>query len=192
MLETIIGWDEQIFYWINHDWSNPVLDVVLPFFRERKSWIPLYLFLIVFMAYRFRKKGAIFIFAALLTVGASDLLSSRIIKPSVERLRPCRQEQLDVELRARCGSGFSFTSSHATNHFAIASFFILTMANHYRWTKHLWWLWALTISIGQIYVGVHFPFDILCGSMLGIAIGTLGARLYGRSNPIPEFVPASP
>lgn len=190
-METIIGWDEQIFYWINHGWSNSVLDVILPFFREKKSWIPLYLFLIIFSAFKYKKYAFGFILAALLTVGVSDLFSSRLVKPQVERLRPCRQENMDVILRARCGSGYSFTSSHATNHFAVATFFVLTFGRVWRWSRPLWWGWAATISLGQVYVGVHFPFDILTGSLFGMLIGWLGYQVYLRAGAIPEFRPST-
>lgn len=190
-METIIGWDEQIFYWINHGWSNSALDVIMPFFREKKNWIPLYLFLIIFSTFRFKKYAIGFILAALLTVGVSDLFSSRVVKPQVERLRPCRQENMDVILRARCGSGYSFTSSHATNHFAVATFFVLTLGRVWRWSRPLWWGWAVTISLGQVYVGVHFPFDILIGSLFGVLIGWLGYQAYLRTGAIPEFRPSN-
>lgn len=189
MVETIIGWDEQIFHWINTGWSNGILDVVFPFFRERDNWIPLYLLLIVFALVRFKKYAWPFILAAVLTAGVSDVVSSRIVKPGVERLRPCRQENMEVVLRAKCGSGFSFTSSHASNHFAVATFFILTLGRIWRWSRPLWFVWAAMISIGQVYVGVHFPLDVLMGAILGGLIGYLGYRVYIRTAPVAEFLP---
>lgn len=191
MVETIIGWDEQIFYWINHSWSSDILDVVFPFFRGRDNWIPLYLLLIIVSALRFKKYAWPFILSAVLVAGASDIVSSRIIKPGVERLRPCRQENMDVILRVRCGSGYSFTSSHASNHFAVATFFILTLGRVWRWSKPLWFIWAAMISLGQVYVGVHFPFDVLIGAILGSIVGYIGYQLYIRTLPAAEFLPLS-
>jgi membrane-associated phospholipid phosphatase len=187
-LETIIGWDEQIFYWINHGWSGTLGDYVFPFLRERNNWIPLYLLLIALVLYRYRWSGTTFILVAVLTAGTADIVNSRFIKPSVERLRPCRQEQMDAVVRAPCGSGYSFASSHAANHFAVATFFALTLGRVWRWSRPLWWLWATSIALGQVYVGVHFPFDIFFGGMLGILIGWIGYQIYRRTRPIQELV----
>lgn len=155
--------------------------------RERDNWIPLYLGLIIFMIYRYKKYALTFILCAIITAGVSDIVSSRMIKPGVERLRPCRQESMEVTLRARCGSGFSFTSSHAANHFAVATFFVLTLGRVWRWSRPLWLSWAFLISLGQVYVGVHFPFDILMGSILGVGVGFLGYHLYRNLYPVPEL-----
>src|SRR5690606_19825850 len=98
----------------------------------------------------------------------------------VERLRPCNDIELreDIIVRVRCGSGYSFTSSHATNHFAMAV--MLTFLFYRRW-KHVLWLslfWAAAISFSQIYVGVHYPGDILVGALLGSTIGVINGSIY--------------
>jgi len=107
-----------------------------------------------------------------LTVGLADTTSSHIIKKSVKRLRPChiliKEGQMD--LRVKCGSGYSFPSSHATNHFAIGVFLGLVFGKRWRWVKWAGLLWAAAIAFSQVYVGVHFPFDILVGALLGSAI----------------------
>jgi len=126
-----------------------------------------------------------------MTAGISDVISSRVVKPQFERLRPCRQENMEVVLRARCGSGFSFTSSHASNHFAVAVFFMLTIGRMYRWSRILWLIWAGMIALGQVYVGVHFPLDVLAGAFLGSLIGLTVYRVYLKWKPIPEFLPLS-
>ncbi|MFZ1790805.1 MAG: phosphatase PAP2 family protein, partial [Saprospiraceae bacterium] len=111
----------------------------------------------------------------------SDMVSSQLIKKTVKRLRPCRTElPLQVTQRAYCGSGYSFTSSHATNHFAIAIFWFLVIGKDWKYIKVPILLWAVIVCIAQVYVGVHFPSDVFVGSIIGMTIGYLWAKLYER------------
>jgi undecaprenyl-diphosphatase len=80
----------------------------------------------------------------------------------------------------RCGSGFSFTSTHATNHFAVATFLIMTLGQSFRNIKLWLWSWASIIAFSQVYVGVHFPLDVIAGGILGIIIGRIWAMLFDR------------
>jgi len=83
-----------------------------------------------------------------------------------------------VRLLVHCGRAYSFTSSHAANHFAIAVFISLTLGLLYSWIKWPLLLWAGSIAYGQVYVGVHYPLDVIVGSLVGIIIGYLVAKLY--------------
>ena len=76
-----------------------------------------------------------------------------------------------VVQRVPCGSGYSFTSSHASNHFALSTFLFLALASWPLWVRSLLMLWALNVAIAQVYVGVHYPFDVLMGSLTGMVIG---------------------
>jgi undecaprenyl-diphosphatase len=103
------------------------------------------------------------------------------VKPLVERSRPCaEQSSIDVIAKVRCGSGYSFTSSHATNHFAIAIFFIFTLGRYIKYLSIGLIVWASLISLAQVYVGVHYPSDIFCGMLLGIAIGYFWSKVFNR------------
>lgn len=172
-METILNIDKLLFEFINHDLSNRVFDLVLVFFRNKTVWLPLYLFLISFFIFNFKKKGIIIILFAFVGTGIADYTSSSIIKPAVERLRPCNDPQLNPELvlRVNCGSGYSFTSSHATNHFALGAFFYLVFLTIYRKYALLFLIWAAIISFAQVYVGVHYPIDVISGALLGTIIG---------------------
>lgn len=182
MLETIIQWDQQAFELLNGRWQVPLLDQLAPLWRDKRFWIPLYLLLSVFVIRTYRKQGVYFLLALGLTAGMSDVVSSRIVKPAVQRARPCNNPALrdDVHLLVHCGSGYSFTSSHAANHFAVAAFLFFTLGTLRRRGRGLWWLWAASIAYAQVYVGVHYPADILAGALLGAAIGYLNSRLYLR------------
>jgi membrane-associated phospholipid phosphatase len=114
----------------------------------------------------------IFAFVAV-SIFASDTISSKLIKYQVRRPRPCHEQQMvpPVIQRVSCGSGFSFTSSHAANHFCLAAFLVTLFGSYMKKWKHLWWVWAALISLAQVYVGLHYPLDILGGAILGIIIG---------------------
>lgn len=174
--------DEQLFHWINTGWSNGFLDMIAPYWRHKLLWVPLYFFIVSFILINFKKMGIIMVLTIFLTGGISDVCSSHIIKKSVERLRPCNDPDVRPEmiLRTRCGRGYSFTSSHATNHFAIATIVVLLLGGTWKWIKAPMYLWAATIAIGQVYVGVHYPVDILCGAILGYFCGRFGYYLYSK------------
>jgi undecaprenyl-diphosphatase len=178
----LLALDEQLFHWINSGWSNGILDAIAPYWRHKLMWMPLYFFIVSFILVNFKKKGIIMILAIFLTGGIADITSSHIIKKNVERLRPCNDPDVKSEmiLRTRCGRGYSFTSSHATNHFAIASIIVLLLGGIWTWIKWPLFLWAGTISLGQVYVGVHYPIDILCGAILGYFCGRLAYYLYKK------------
>lgn len=175
---NIINWDIQWFKAINTGLSSGFLDFVMPWMREPMFWIPLYIFLISFMFFNFKKKAFWLILFIGLAVSTSDITSSRLIKKNVERLRPCNDKNVEVIKRVRCGSGYSFTSSHAANHFTIASFLASTLGIHFRRYRPWLWIWAALISFAQVYVGVHYPIDIMAGALLGALIGQFWAFLF--------------
>jgi undecaprenyl-diphosphatase len=175
MMETLLHWDTSLFHWINSGWSNPVFDFLLPAARNKYTWFPLYVLCLswIMFNFTFRQVAYILVFISI-SVFASDTISSSLIKKHVERPRPCHEQQMEppVIQRVPCGGGFSFTSSHATNHFCLAAFLVTVFGAYMRRWKYLWWVWAAVISIAQVYVGLHYPLDILGGAILGSVIGT--------------------
>ncbi len=181
MLEQILQFDESLFHIINSEWTHHYLDIILPFFRNKTNWIPLYIFLVGFIIYKFKiKKGILIIICSILTIGLADFTSSQVLKKSVERPRPCHEMNNDQRLLVPCGSGYSFTSSHATNHFSLAAFLGLILFPLGRWIPHLLLIWAGIIAYAQIYVGVHYPLDVTSGAFLGIGIGFLIHLIYKK------------
>lgn len=188
-MNELLQLDQQLFHLINGAWRLEVLDAVMPYWREKTSWIPAYLLLAGFVFYRYRWYGLFFALALGLTVGVADTVSSQWIKKSVQRLRPCNDPALqeDVKLLVHCGGGYSFTSSHAANHLAIAMFLYLTLGRFWRGFRLPVFIWAASIAYGQVYVGVHYPLDVLAGGLLGALIGYLTAKAYLASRfRIPE------
>ena len=173
MLEQLIQFDQSLFFTINHGLSNSFFDWLMPALRNRFFWTPLYLFIIIFFIRNYGKQGWIMILFLGLTFGCTDFISSSLIKPTVQRLRPCNDPEIksDVKNLIDCGSGFSFPSSHASNHFGLAVFLIMMFYPKWKLILPIGLLWAASISFAQVYVGVHYPIDILAGAMLGGMIG---------------------
>jgi membrane-associated phospholipid phosphatase len=183
LLQTILEWDSWLFLKINTILTHPLLDKIFPLWRDSELWVPFYLFLIVLAIVNFGKKAWSWILFAIINVALTDQASSSLIKNWFARIRPCNEELLVGKMRLlleHCSGGFSFTSSHATNHFGFAMFVFLTTRHLFgKWGKWLF-VWAATISYGQVYVGVHYPIDIVFGALLGSGIGALTAGYYNR------------
>lgn len=177
MFDQLIEFDQHLFLAINQGLANPFFDWLMPLLRNRFFWSPLYLFLSIFLIKNYNKQGWIILLFLGLTFGITDFFNSSIIKPTVQRLRPCNDPEMkpEVEARVACGGGFSFPSTHASNHFAIAMFLITMFYKKWKDIVLLALLWAFSISFAQVYVGVHYPFDVTAGALLGCIIGYLTA-----------------
>lgn len=118
----------------------------------------------------------------ILTVTLSDQISSSLIKPFFEKLRPCQTTELAERIRilVDCGVGYSFVSSHAANHFAMAVFLTMLYFKKKKWIMPSAVLWAFSISYAQVYVGVHYPSDIIGGMLIGCLLGYLLGFLCKR------------
>lgn len=182
-MTELIHFDEYLFHLINTGLHNPFFDAVMPVLRNKYTWMPVYLFLFSFFLINFKKKGIFIIVALAITIGLADSTSSHLIKKTVQRLRPCKviEKPEDLHLLVPCGSGFSFPSSHAANHFAIAVFLISALGKKRRriWFPVLF-LWAFSVAFAQVYVGVHYPLDVIAGGLWGSLIGWGTYRLAGR------------
>ncbi|MHA4844266.1 phosphatase PAP2 family protein [Flavitalea antarctica] len=172
--------DRWLIRHINQDWGNPGFDYVLPFFRETGVWLPLYLFLCLFVVINFGNRGLWWILGFLLSAALADIISSHVIKEIVMRTRPCQDPIVGPQLRFfinYCPGSSSFTSSHATSHFAQGMFFYMTLRTVFKWAW-IFLVWAFAISYTQVYVGVHYPFDVLCGGLVGCGIGFIISKLH--------------
>ncbi len=180
LLDKILHADYWLMLRINKDWTSPWFDNVALFARESYLYVPFYLFLALFMIINFGKKGGWWVVTALAMAGVNDLLSSQVIKEIFDRPRPCRDPMMAHQIRfiaKYCGMNGSFISSHASNHFAAATFIFQTL----KFISRKWalvFLWAALISYSQVYVGVHYPSDVICGAIFGIMIGYAASRFF--------------
>lgn len=191
LLTTLKQWDTWLFLKINNDWTTPFLDNNFPWWREASTWYPLYFFLLLFAFINFGLKVWPWVVFFAITFAISDQVSSGILKDWIGRPRPCNDDVLMGHVHLllnRCPSSGSFTSSHATNHFAAACFIFYTMRAYFKKWGYLFFLWAATISYGQVYVGVHYPLDIIGGAILGCCIGSLTAYLFNKWLGLPELL----
>jgi membrane-associated phospholipid phosphatase len=182
LFQKLVHADYALMLKLNRDWQMPFFDNIALFIRESTFWVPLYVFLLLYITMNYGRKGFWWAATLLGLVALTDLLSSHVIKEVFFRPRPCRDENMAHQIRflaKTCGMNGSFTSSHATNHFAIATFIYQTMKKTSSWWG-IAFIWAGLISYAQVYVGVHYPFDIMGGAILGSFSGFIAARLFNH------------
>lgn len=184
------NFDNYLFLKINTVWTSPFLDAIIPWWRDKNTWIPLYLFLFLFIFWNFGKKAIPWVIFLLATVAVTDQVSSHFLKEYFDRVRPCNdvvmqlKERFLVHHRPQSGS---FPSSHASNHFAVGVFCFITLKKYFGKWVWLFIFWAATISYGQIYVGVHYPTDIIGGAIIGSLIGWGVYAIFHKYFRMPEM-----
>jgi undecaprenyl-diphosphatase len=180
MLDTLQQFDTQVFLFLN-GLNSPFWDPIMIFLSGKLTWLPLYLVIVFFMYKRFGWRLVWPLIAAALVVTLADQSSVHLFKNVFERLRPCHNPEIKdlIHLAAgRCGGRFGFVSSHAANSFGIAIFLSLLFKT--RWFSVSILVWALLVSYSRIYLGVHYPADIIVGGLLGTVCGIgVWNLLYG-------------
>jgi membrane-associated phospholipid phosphatase len=178
-MPDLIQIDQNIFSAINQGLSNPFFDWLMPYIRNRYFWSPLYLFFAIFFVRNYAKRGWMLVLFFGLTFAVTDYMTASVIKPSVERLRPCNDPEIKAEMNQliACGSGFSFPSTRAANHFALAVFLVSMFYRRWRLVLPVMILWAASIAFAQVYVGVHYPLDVTFGAIVGSMTGFMMAAI---------------
>lgn len=164
-MEFILSIDTSLFYFLNKTLANPFFDWFFPIITNQKNWNPIYIFLILFLIVKYKKRGALIAIIAILAVGITDYFGSHFIKEIIGRIRPCSSLS-DVHLLVPCGGGKSFPSLHASNNFALA--YVLSKY----FTKNAWIFYTVAslIAISRVIVGVHYPGDVIGGAIYGTFI----------------------
>ncbi len=177
MLEQLNKWDRELFVYLNslgiEDYDNFWI-----FVTNIKHWIPLYItfFVLFFIAYHWKK--ALFSSAFLLSSFLTTLAFTNFVKGIALRLRPNNDpELLDIIRILQTPSNYSFFSGHASSSFVVTTFVVLSLKEKYRW---IWfaYIWPVIFIMSRVYVGVHYPLDLLVGAIVGVIFGIGFYKLY--------------
>lgn len=159
-------WDANLFTYLNGlhvDWLDPIMVLI----TSVPVWIPLYVVVSYFVIRKYKWDGVFCMLAIILCTVIADQMSS-VIKKMIERPRPCNALPI-VHILENCGGGYSFTSNHASNVFGYA---MLTSLLFKKKSYSLWiFFWAALVSYSRIYVGKHYPLDIMGGAIFGMYVG---------------------
>ena len=184
MIEEILKLDSQLFLFLNN-LGSPAFDNFWIYLSYKESNILFYLALLIFYFFNESKKIKLSeVFYSLLFIAIMIAIADQtanLFKDSFQRLRPCYNESLISFVRLvneSCGGKYGFFSAHASNSFSLAVFFGLLYKNRFRYIIYISLLYASLISYSRIYLGVHFPLDILFGGVYGITIGLVVFRIY--------------
>ena len=146
---------------------------------NKYTWFPVYFLLVVLVIIKFKTRGLIMCLGMILAVAISDQITSGLMKPFFGRLRPCQVPDLQsiVHLVGGCGGKYGFASSHASTTFGLATTVWLLLRS---WNPAWGWVfaWSALVSYSRIYVGVHYPLDILVGATVGFLVGWLVYLFY--------------
>ncbi len=164
---SYVEWlDIKLFFLINNGTQNRFFDILMPFITEPRNWWPLIVPVVIGLLGWGGKKGRVAVIVILVSVGLSDYTTGKVLKYIIGRLRPCNVLE-GVNLLVYCGQ-YGFPSSHASNILALA----VTGSYYYRRAVIPLFSLAVVIGYSRIYVGVHYPFDVLGGYVWGGLIAT--------------------
>lgn len=177
MLEQLEHFDQHLLVIIN-SLHTPFFDQVMYALSGKVIWIPLYIAILAYIAVNEKKKFWLILLFVVISVLLADR-GSVLIKNAVHRLRPCHEPALEglvYNFRERCGGLYGFVSSHASNSFNVAVISLLFVRK--KWFTFFLIFWALAIGFSRIYLGVHYPGDVVCGSIYGALVGWFSYSMY--------------
>ncbi len=172
--------DQQLFLFLNSLHSS-WLDPVMWWFSNRLIWIPLYAFVLYLIIRKYQWRSVGIILSIALLIAASDQFSV-LIKNMVERPRPTHEPALAGQIHTLnnyLGGAYGFVSSHASNSFALATITTIFLSPFFRRFGYWAFTWAFLVSYSRIYLGVHYPGDILAGAAVGVLLAFIIHKLYG-------------
>jgi len=177
MLDKILQWDRDAFVYLN-SLGIEQYDIFWSTVTKFPPWLPLFAFIIILFFVKFSKREAIAMILTLLVMVVFVGTLTDLTKNVVARLRPNNDEELNTLIRIlRSPSGFSFFSGHASSSFSVITLTVLFLRRKFKWV-YLFYIWPILFAMSRVYVGVHFPIDLIIGALVGIVSAWLFYRLY--------------
>lgn len=174
MIEYLISIDKIIFTFFNGTISNPIFDIFFPIITNQDIWIIPILLGVLLLSIKGGRRGKICSGVLIIGIILADYTSAQILKPFFQRLRPSHELIDGIRLLVPRGGKYGFVSSHAANMFAAATIF----GYFYSRYKKLFFSIAALVAFSRVYVGVHYPADILFGGLLGYGLGWIALTLW--------------
>jgi len=178
-MDRILDMDRELFLFLNGlhtEWLDPLMML----FTQTQFWVPLYLFLIYLIFKNFGNEGWFVLAGVVVTILLADQITSSLMKPFFARLRPSHEPSLAGLVHlvdGYAGGRYGFASSHAANTFGTAWFIWKLFGTRYRWIG-LMFVWCTLMTYTRVYLGVHYPGDVIVGALVGIGSGAIGWQVY--------------
>lgn len=178
-MDWILDMDRELFLFLNGlhtEWLDPLMML----FTQTQFWVPLYLFLIYLIFKNFGNEGWFVLAGVVVTILLADQITSSLMKPFFARLRPSHEPSLAGLVHlvdGYAGGRYGFASSHAANTFGTAWFIWKLFGTRYRWIG-LMFVWCTLMTYTRVYLGVHYPGDVIVGALVGIGSGAIGWQVY--------------
>lgn len=180
MIETLKHWDTYLFLLLN-GCHNDFFDIIMFWMSKGWFWIPVYLLLFYLVIKQFKTQTIFILISYAILVTLSDQISVQLFKELFHRFRPSHEPSLEGMVHivnGYKGGDYGFISSHACNFFGIITFTILLFKGKYKYLSLISITLGIIICYTRIYLGVHYPGDILCGALVGIALGLGVFKIY--------------